>query len=496
MSVTTELAPASTAAQDARKAYPRVGLLIDGEWIYDRPKLQDIINPSDESVLGPVPCATADDLDRALTAAGRGFEVWRKTPLAERSALLHRVAALMRERIEEFATVITLEQGKPLADARGEVLRSASFLDWDAEQILRRYGRIIPSDPAIHLSMIREPIGPVAAFTPWNVPLSAPSRKLSGSLAAGCSVVIKPAEETPATACLFAQCFIDAGLPAGVLNVVFGAASEVSTRLVTSPITRMITLTGSVGVGKILARLAAEGLKPSLMELGGHAPVLIDEGVDTDAIAKQAVIAKFRMAGQICASPTRFIVHRNAYDEFVSAMAREADALKVGDGFTEGVNMGPVLSDRRLQAMTDLVDDAVRRGATVRAGGRRLGNRGYFYAPTVLADVPLDADAMSIEPFGPLALCLPVESLEEGLSVANRADVGLAGYYFTNAVDRIDWIARELQCGVISANTFGLSGPEAEFGGLKESGTGREGGEFGLDAYTVSKTVYRSTGRA
>lgn len=486
---------AKTPAEAARANYPRVGLLINGEWIYDRPKLQDIINPSDESVLGVVPCATNEDIDRALRAAEDGFRVWRKVPLLERSALLHRTAALLRERIELVAATITLEQGKPLPDARAEVLRSASFLDWDAEQMLRRYGRIVPSDDNVHTSIVREPVGPVAAFTPWNVPLSAPSRKLSASLAAGCSVILKPAEETPATACLYAQCFMDAGVPPGVINIVFGPPAEVSTRLILSPVTRMVTLTGSVPVGKALARLAAEGLKPSLMELGGHAPVLIDEGVDVQAVARLAVSAKYRMAGQICASPTRFIVHRKAYGDFVSAFASEANALKVGDGFEPGVQMGPVVSDRRVAAMTALVEDAVSRGAKVAAGGQRIRNRGYFFAPTVLADVPRDADAMTIEPFGPLALCLPVDTLEEGVAVANRSDVGLAGYFFTNDIDRIDWMTREIEVGVLAANTFAISGPEAEFGGVKESGVGREGGEFGLDAYTVSKTIMRATRR-
>lgn len=493
--IETVVKPAGQAALEAQKSYPKVGLLIDGEWIYDSPDFQPIVNPSNEAVLGHLPRATAADLDRALAAAERGFDVWRNVAPADRAALLHRTAVILRERTEEIATVITLEQGKPLADSRGEVFRAASFLDWDAEQILRRYGRLIPAPVGMQQYVAYEPVGPVAAFTPWNVPISAPSRKISGSLAAGCSVIIKPAGETPAATCLFAQCFIDAGLPAGVLNVVHGSSSEISNHLVLSPVIRMVTLTGSVGVGKTLARLAAEGIKPSLMELGGHAPVLIDQDVDPVKLAKTAVTAKFRMAGQICAAPTRFIAHRRVYEDFVDAFAREADALKVGDGFEPDINMGPVVNGRRVAEMEELVEDAVKRGARIASGGRRLGNQGYFYGATVLADVPCDADAMTVEPFGPLALCLPVDSMEEGIRVANDSEVGLAGFVFSNSMETLDMASREMQTGVVAMNGFTFTGPEAEFGGVKESGVGREGGEFGLDAYSVSKTVMRTTGR-
>jgi succinate-semialdehyde dehydrogenase/glutarate-semialdehyde dehydrogenase len=480
--------PAS-AVQAEPRFFPKVGLLIDGEWIFDRPDGEDIINPSDESVLGRTTHATDADLDRALAAADKGFAIWRKVSPVDRSALLHRAANIVRDRIEIFAATITLEQGKTLPDARAEVIRSVSFLDWDAENLLRRYGRIVPSEYLMQQISVREPVGPVAAFTPWNVPLSAPSRKISGSLAAGCSVIIKPASETPATTCLFAQAFMDAGLPDGVLNVVHGKSSAVSRKLLLSPVIRMVTLTGSVDVGKQLSRLAAEGVKPALMELGGHAPVIIDKDVDPANVARQAVIAKFRMAGQICASPTRFLIHSDVYEDFVSAFASGADALKVGDGFAEGVNMGPVVNARRVAEMDRLVADAVSRGARVAAGGRRIGNRGYFYAPTILADVPRDAEAMWTEPFGPLALCSRVADMDEALEIANDAHVGLAAYVFSNDIERVNHLWREVQCGVVATNSFNVSGAEIEFGGVKESGVGREGGEQGLDAYQVTKTV-------
>ncbi|MFO1143016.1 MAG: NAD-dependent succinate-semialdehyde dehydrogenase [Amaricoccus sp.] len=475
--------------ESATAAYPKIGLLIDGVWIYDRPSLQDIENPSDESLLGQVPTASADDLARALDAAQRGFEVWRRTPPLERAALLRRAAAIVRSRAEEMAPIFTLEQGKTVAEALVEIERSATFLDWDSAQLLRTYGRTVPTEPPLHQIVVREPVGPVAAFTPWNVPMSAPSRKISGSLAAGCSIIIKPAEETPATTCLFAQCFLDAGLPKGVLNVVFGDPSTVSTTLVRSPVIRMVTLTGSVSVGKQLTRLAAEGMKPVLMELGGHAPVLIDEDVDAAVVGRLATASKFRMAGQYCSAPSRFLVHRKVYDDFVTSFAEASSALRVGDGFSEGVEMGPVINRRRLDSVASLVEDAVAKGARVAAGGQRIGNRGYFYAPTVLADVPLDAAVMSAEPFGPLAAVRPIDDLEEGLAISNSLPVGLAAFVFTNSIEKADHLSRELQVGSVAVNVFTSPGNDAPFGGYKESGIGREGGEESLESYTVAKTI-------
>lgn len=485
----SDLAAGDTGEPRPATAYPKVGLLIDGEWIHDRTACHEVCNPSDESILGPVPGATSEDFDRVLAAAARGFEVWRKVPPLERAALLRRAAALLRERVEPIATVITLEQGKPLPDARNEIARGATFLEWDAAQLQRSYGRAVPSPHRLHQIVVKEPIGVVAAFTPWNVPLSAPARKISAAIAAGCSIVIKPAAETPATTCVFAQCFLDAGLPNGVLNVVFGTASEVSTRLIASPVIRMVTLTGSVAVGKTLMKLAAEGMKPVLMELGGHAPVLIDEDVDPARVAQLATAAKFRMAGQLCVSPSRFMVHRKVYHDFVSAFAKGASSLTVGDGFAKSTQMGPVVNGRRLEAIGALVEDAVARGARMAAGGERIGNRGYFYAPTVLADVPRDAEVMREEPFGPLAACLPVEDMDEGLAIANALPVGLAGYVFTNSTERAHRVSREMQCGAVAINNFASPGAEAPFGGHKESGIGVEGGEESLDAYMTSKTI-------
>lgn len=469
--------------------YPPIGLHIDGEWIFDRPPLCDVENPSDESILGQVPSATEADLDHALQAAARGFDTWRRTPPSERAALMRRTAALVRERAEEIAPVFVKESGRPLAEARAEIERSASFLDWDSEEVRRLYGRIVPTDPPIQQFVIREPIGPVAAFTPWNVPMSAPSRKISASLAAGCSIILKPAEEVPATACLFAQCFFDAGLPPGVLNLVFGDPDLVSRTLVQSPITRLVTLTGSINVGKLLTRLAADTMTPVLMELGGHAPVLVDEGVDPAEVAQLATNFKFRMAGQFCSAPSRFLIHRSLYDEFVESLAATAGALKVGDGLTEGVQMGPLANRRRLAAVDELVKDSVAKGARIVTGGQRVGNQGCFYAPTVLADVPLEARLMSEEPFGPIAPCVAVESMDHALSISNGLNMGLAGFVFTNSLQRANHLSRELQVGSVALNCFTSPGADAPFGGYGESGIGREGGIEMYHSYTLTKTI-------
>jgi succinate-semialdehyde dehydrogenase/glutarate-semialdehyde dehydrogenase len=475
--------------------FPRIGLCIDGHWIFDRPPCHEVRNPSDESLLGPVPSASPQDLEQALRAARKGFLSWRDTPPQERARLLHRVTALLKERQEEIGRIITLEQGKPFGDARAEVDRASSFLEWDAAECLRTYGTVIPSGPQQQRLVLRQPVGPVAAFTPWNVPLSSPARKVSAALAAGCSVILKAAEETPGTACAFVQSFMDAGLPPGVLNLVFGEPAKISSTLIASPVIRMITLTGSVQVGKQLAQLAGMAMKPALLELGGHAAVLIDEGVDGAKVGRMAAAAKMRMAGQICASPTRFIAHRSVYKDFVAGFAQAAAALKVGDGFSAGVQMGPLANGRRLAAIDALVEDARARGARVATGGHRIGECGYFYAPTVLADVPLDADAMTTEPFGPLGLCVSVADLDEGMELANQLSVGLSAYAFTNSLHEAERIARELECGVLTLNSFATPGADAPFGGVKESGIGREGGAESLDAYLVSKTVLQSAAR-
>ena len=480
---------------DVRAGYPRIGLYIDGEWIYDRETAVQVRNPSTEEVLASVPKATASDLELALSAAARGFLAWRDTPSQQRVKIILRAVALLRDRLDLIARTITLENGKLYSDAYAEADRSLNFFEWNATQSLRDYGLVVPGESQFQKYILRQPIGPVAAFTPWNVPISSAARKVSAGLSAGCSVILKAAEETPAAACLIVQAFEEAGLPPGVLNLVFGNPAEISSTLIASPVIRLVTFTGSVQVGKHLTQLAAAAMKPVLMELGGHAPVIVCEGVNGAEVGKLAARGKTNASGQICASPSRFIVHQSVYQDFVSAFAGAVKDVRVGDGFRTDVQMGPVASARRLAAMEALVADAKQRGARVAAGGNRIGNRGFFFEPTVLADVPVDAAAMTTEPFGPLGACVSVTDLGEAIALANSLSVGLAAYAFTNSLHDAERISRELECGVLSINHFGTPDADTPFGGVKESGIGREGGPTTLDAYMVTKTVLQKTVR-
>ncbi|MBU1361365.1 MAG: NAD-dependent succinate-semialdehyde dehydrogenase [Gammaproteobacteria bacterium] len=477
----------------AAHEYPEIGLLIDGRWEREAAEHFDVRNPADESIVGRVPVATPADIERSVQAAQRGFEVWRRTAPAERSKLLIRAAALLRERVESIATHITLELGKTLAEARAEVVRAADILEWDANQALRLHGRINPSAPGWRQMVLRQPIGPVAAFTPWNAPIGSPARKVSGALAAGCSVVIKAAEETPAGMQGLAQSLVDAGLPPGVLNCVYGHPDAISRALIESPAIRLVTFTGSIAVGKQLSQLAGAHMKPVLMELGGHSPVVVCDDCDPTAVARLAATAKFRMAGQVCVSPTRFIVHERIYATFVEAFAGFARELSVGPGLVAGTGMGALANARRLEAIERLVQDALDSGARLAAGGRRIGERGFFFEPTVLADVPEHAQAMSVEPFGPLATVSAFTDLDAAIGLANRLQVGLAGYAFTQSLATAERLADELQTGLLSINHFGAAAPDMPFGGLKDSGMGREGGAESLDAYTVTRMVSMRT---
>jgi len=466
-------------------------LLIDGEWRSGRTNTwRDVTNPLNEQVIGRVAVATADDLDAALEAAQRGFERWRSTPANERSDLLQRAAVILRERLDRAAADMTREQGKPIGEARAELIKCAEMFSWCAEEGRRAYGRIIPRrDPEISQCTFYEPIGPVAAFTPWNFPASQAARKIAASVATGCSIIVKGPEEAPRGCIFLAQALIDAGLPPGVVNLVFGVPADISSHLIPSPIIRKVSFTGSVPVGKQLARLAAEHMKPCTMELGGHAPVIVFDDVDVDAVVPKLVAGKFRNAGQVCISPTRFYVHENVYRRAVDAFAERASALKVGDGLDPKTQMGPLANIRRRDALSDLVDGAVSAGARVVTGGARIGNRGYFYAPTVLTDVPDAARIARDEPFGPVALFAPFSSREDVLRLANDTDFGLASYVFTRSAANADLISRELQSGMVSINHFGLGNPETPFGGVKDSGYGREGGAEALASYLTAKFV-------
>ncbi|MGH7046600.1 MAG: NAD-dependent succinate-semialdehyde dehydrogenase [Stellaceae bacterium] len=468
-------------------SYPKLKLYIGGEW-----RSRDgapVVNPADESILGTVPHATRADLDDALAAAETGFRVWRNTAPAQRAEIIQRAAQLCRERAGEDAVAMTLEEGKPLAQAKLEILRGCDIIDWDATEGRRVYGRVIPSAPGMRNTVLRQPIGIVAAFSPWNFPMSSPARKVAGALSAGCAIILKASEETPAGAVGLVRAFADAGLPPGVLNLVFGTPSEISEYLIPQPAVRLVTFTGSIPVGKHLSAMAGANMKPAIMELGGHAPVIVCDDADPEASAATSAIGKSRNAGQVCISPTRFFVHEAIYDRFTTAFGAKAKEIRVGDGLDPANEMGPVANDRRLAATETLIADATARGARIVAGGSRIGNRGYFHELTVLADVPDQARAMQEEPFGPLALLAPVKTIDEAIEKANSLPYGLAAYAFTRSARNADQLAERVEVGNLSINHLTASFAETPFGGVKDSGYGREGGTEGLDCYTVAKNV-------
>ena len=414
--------------------YPEISFLIDGSWTRsDTARTRPILDPATDRVLGELCIATESDLDRAAQAAADAFRGWADTPAVARGRILRNAANLLRERVEEIARNMTLEQGKPIAESRMEVAASADIFDWFAEEGRRAYGRLVPSAiPGVDWAVHRQPVGPVAAFTPWNFPGIIPARKIAAALATGCTLVLKPAEETPATAMALAQALVDAGLPKGVLNIVFGDPAMVSSHLIAHPAIRKISFTGSTNVGLDLAAQAARaGAKRCTMELGGHAPVIICEDADVAAAAKVLAASKFRNAGQVCISPTRFFVGNGVFDEFLSEFTLAVKAISVGNGLDAQNQMGPLAHDRRVGALSAFVEDAQQNGATLVTGGARIGNAGQFYAPTILTDVPQSARIMQEEPFGPVAPLTRVSSLDEAIALANSVPYGLASYAFT-----------------------------------------------------------------
>jgi len=471
--------------------YTKLSLLIDGEWVEETSSgTEQVFDPATGRLLGTLPLAGPTELDRALAAAARAFESWRRTPALERGDILRRGAALLRERLDHIATILTLEQGKTLAESKSEVSGAAELLEWFAEEGRRSYGRIIPPRNVGTRQMVfQEPIGPVACFTPWNFPIVIPARKIAAALAAGCTCIIKPAEETPGVAIELARALMDAGLPNGVLNVVFGVPSQVSEYLLKSPVIRKISFTGSTAVGRHLARLAADQLKQSTMELGGHAPVIVCHDADLKLSAQMAMAGKLRNAGQVCTSPTRFYVDRRIYDEFIGHAAEIVGMQKVGNGLEKQNTVGSLANGRRVAAMDDLISDALEHSARLVAGGERMPGEGFFFPPTILADVPDSAKAMSYEPFGPLTLIQPFDSLDQAIEKANALPFALAAYAFTESSQFANRIADGVDAGVIGINNMTVALPETPFGGFKDSGSGRESGIEGLEAYTIRKYV-------
>nr|WP_314466859.1 NAD-dependent succinate-semialdehyde dehydrogenase [uncultured Novosphingobium sp.] len=473
-------------------AYPDTQLFIDGAWRDAAGgRTLAVQNPATGQEIGRVAHADRADLDLALASAERGFEVWRDFTPARRSTIMRKAAALLRERASDIAGVMTLEQGKPLAEAKGETMAAADIIEWFAEEGFRVYGRLVPhrSDLSVRQMVIKDPVGPVAAFTPWNFPINQVVRKIGAGLAAGCSMIVKAPEETPASPAALIRAFQDAGLPEGVLNLVYGDPAEISEYLIASPVIRKITFTGSTPVGKLLASLAGKHMKRVSMELGGHAPVIVCEDADVDLAVRSAGRAKFRNAGQVCISPTRFLVHNSVKEQFAQAMAELAKGISVGDGLDAETQMGPLANDRRLTAMAEFQQDAVARGARLLAGGERIGEVGNFWQPTVLADVPLDARLFNDEPFGPVAGIRGFDKLEEAVAEANRLSFGLAGYAFTRSLANADLLTRRVEVGMLWVNTPAASSAELPFGGIKDSGYGTEGGPEALDNYLNTRAV-------
>jgi len=471
--------------------YTDLALYIDGQWLNGSGrKGEDVINPATGKTLGHLPHATKADLDAALAAAEKGFKVWRETSAYDRSKIMRKAADLLRERFDRVSKVQTQEQGKVYVESRAEVLTSADIIDWYAEEGRRTYGRIIPGrQKGVRQMVVQEPVGIVAAFTPWNFPTLTPVRKIAGALAAGCSIIIKASEETPGGCIELVKCFADAGLPAGVLNLVFGVPAEVSEHLIPKKSVKKISFTGSIPVGKHLAELAARGMKKATMELGGHSPVVVLDDADPEKAADTIAAFKYRNAGQVCISPTRFYVHEKHYAKFLARFTEYAKGIKMGDGLQKGITMGPLANARRLDAMDSFVADAKNRGGKVVTGGSREGNQGFFFQPTIVTDVPDDSKIMTEEPFGPVAPIVTFKTFDEVVERANSLPFGLAAYAFTNSEKNATAIGDAIQSGMVGINSVAVSTPETPFGGVKESGYGSEGGIEGLQAYMSVKFI-------
>src|ERR1700723_713306 len=471
--------------------YGNLELFIDGKGHgADGRKGEDVINPATENPLALLPHASQADLDQALAAATKGFAVWRATSAYDRCKILHKAADLMRGRFDAISKIMVLEQGKTYPEARAKVITSADIIDWYAEEGRRAYGRIVPGrTKGVRQIVVQEPVGVVASFTPWYFPALTPARKIGGALGAGCSLIIKASEETPGACVEMVRCFADAGLPAGVLNLVFGVPAKISEHLIAKDEVRKISFTGSIPVGKHLAALAAKGMKRATMELGGHSPVVVFADADPEKSADTIAGFKYRNSGQVCISPTRFYVQEQVYDRFLARFTEYAKGLKLGDGLEKGVTMGPLANARRIDAMESFVRDAKDRGGKIATGGERHGNQGYFFAPTGITAGPDDSKIMTQEPFGPLAPVVRFKTMDEVVERANSLPYGLAAYAFTGSAHTANLIGDALQSGMVGVNSIAVSTPETPFGGIKESGYGSEGGLEGLQAYLNTKFI-------
>ncbi|MEM7255219.1 MAG: NAD-dependent succinate-semialdehyde dehydrogenase [Pseudomonadota bacterium] len=471
--------------------YPDVQLFINGQWRDGAEgKSLPIIDPATEEEIGRLAHATRPDLDAAIDAAVRGFEIWRNVSAFERYQLMRKAAAILRERADDIAWLMTRDQGKPLVQAGMELAVGADTIDWFAEEARRTYGQVIPPRVAGVTQMtVKQPVGPVAAFTPWNFPVNQVVRKLSAALATGCSIIVKAPEETPASPAELIRAFQDAGVPDGVVNLVYGVPAEISEYLIPHPAIRKISFTGSTPVGKHLAAMAGQHMKRATMELGGHAPVLVFDDADVDQVINTMVATKIRNAGQVCVSPTRFLIQENAADQFIDGFVAAMEKVNVGNGLEAGSDMGPLANERRIPTMEAMIADATSKGADVVTGGERIGNQGYFFQPTVITNVPTTATAMNEEPFGPVALINKFKTYDEAVSEANRLSYGLAAYAFTSSAETVQKLGREVESGMLTINHVGLALPEVPFGGIQDSGYGTEGGSDAVEPYLETRFI-------
>lgn len=471
--------------------YISTKLFINGYWV-DSVKNEtiEIHNPATEDYIGTVSHARKEDLDLALNAAQKGFLTWKNFSALERSKIMRKAADILKSRTKDIAKLMTIESGKPIADAEIELGMGIDQIEWFAEEGRRAYGRIIPSRlKAVNQFVFKEPVGVVAAFTPWNWPVQQTARKIAPALASGCSIIVKGPEETPTSTAEFVKAFDEAGIPKGTLNLVFGIPSEISEYLIPHPIVKKVTFTGSTQVGKQLMSLAGRYMKKVTMELGGHSPAIICEDANIETAANILVGTKFRNAGQICISPSRFLVHKKVYEKFLNFFVAKVRSIKVGNGLEDDIKMGPLIHERRLQTIEKLVKDAVDRGANIVTGGKRIGNKGYFFEPTVLTEVSKDSKLMNEEPFGPLAPILSFDHLDDALDEANRLEYGLAAYVYTNNLKLAQELGSNIESGQISINHHGLGLVENPFGGVKGSGVGSEMGAEGIEPYLNVKFI-------
>jgi succinate-semialdehyde dehydrogenase/glutarate-semialdehyde dehydrogenase len=464
---------------------------INGQWIdADSGERSNVVNPSTGEILASVPVMGAAETQRAIEAAANAMAAWKKTSAPERSRLLRRWFDLLIEHTEDLATILTSEQGKPLAEARAEIAYGAGYIEWFAEEAKRIYGDIIPAPSADRrLVVVKQPVGVCAAITPWNFPNAMITRKVAPAIAAGCAVVLKPASQTPLSALALAELGARAGIPAGLFNVVTGKASAIGGALTASPIVRKLTFTGSTGVGKMLMEQCARTVKKVTMELGGNAPFIVFDDADLDGAVSGLMAAKFRNSGQTCVCVNRVLVQDSIYEQFSAKLCAAVAELKVGDGFADGVQQGPLIDNAAVSKVDELVADAVTRGATVLVGGSKHALGGTFFEPTVIGDATPDMQFAQEEIFGPVAPLFRFSTESEAVALANATDVGLASYCYTRDLGRAWRVAEDLEYGIAGVNTGLISNPMAPFGGIKESGLGREGSKYGIEDYLTIKYI-------